>query len=76
MKNNPLFNKNIISIKDLSKEELELILYTAERIKNTKEPLDFLKGKILSSLFFEPSTRTRLSFETAMWVVLKFVQDL
>ena len=51
MKNNPLFNKNIISIKDLSKEELELILYTAERIKNTKEPLDFLKGKILSSLF-------------------------
>jgi len=59
--------RDIISIKDFSREEIDYILKIAE----TMEPLaikgsDMLKGKILATLFFEPSTRTRLSFEAAM----------
>lgn len=57
-----LAGKDIVSIADLSKEEIELILKNAEKMK----PSDLLKGKILASCFFEPSTRTRLSFEAAM----------
>jgi aspartate carbamoyltransferase catalytic subunit len=58
---------DIISIKDFSREEIDYIL----RISKAMEPLaqkgsDMLKGKILATLFFEPSTRTRLSFEAAM----------
>ncbi|MGB9741210.1 MAG: aspartate carbamoyltransferase [Candidatus Bathyarchaeia archaeon] len=59
--------RDIISIKDFSKEEIDYILKIVQAI----EPLaqkgsDMLKGKILATLFFEPSTRTRLSFEAAM----------
>ncbi|MEM3640404.1 MAG: aspartate carbamoyltransferase [Candidatus Bathyarchaeia archaeon] len=59
--------RDIISIKDFSYEEIDYIL----KIAKTMEPLavkgsDILKGKILATLFFEPSTRTRLSFEAAM----------
>ncbi|NWG10575.1 aspartate carbamoyltransferase [Candidatus Bathyarchaeota archaeon] len=59
--------RDIISIKDFSREEIDYIL----RIARTMEPIaakgsDMLKGKILATLFFEPSTRTRLSFEAAM----------
>lgn len=60
-------NRNIISIQDFTKEEINHIL----KISQTMEPIaktgtDILKGKILATLFFEPSTRTRLSFEAAM----------
>jgi aspartate carbamoyltransferase catalytic subunit len=57
--------KDIISINDLTKEEIIHIIETAKKMdKNgTKE---LMKGKILGTLFFEPSTRTRLSFESAM----------
>jgi len=59
--------RDIISIKDFTKEEINYIL----KIAKTMEPLaakgsDMLRGKILATLFFEPSTRTRLSFEAAM----------
>ncbi|MEM3798004.1 MAG: aspartate carbamoyltransferase [Candidatus Bathyarchaeia archaeon] len=59
--------RDIISIRDFSREEIDYILDTAK----TMEPIaqkgsDMLKGKILATLFFEPSTRTRLSFEAAM----------
>jgi aspartate carbamoyltransferase catalytic subunit len=59
--------RDIISIKDFSREEIDYIL----KIAQAMEPLaqkgsDMLKGKILATLFFEPSTRTRLSFEAAM----------
>ncbi|HHT9129500.1 MAG TPA: aspartate carbamoyltransferase [Candidatus Brocadiaceae bacterium] len=57
--------RDIISIRHFNKEELLHILALAkkmEQIDNT----DMLKGKVLGSLFFEPSTRTRLSFESAM----------
>ena len=59
--------RDIISIEDFSHEEINHIL----DISHSMEPLvskgsDMLKGKILATLFFEPSTRTRLSFEAAM----------
>jgi aspartate carbamoyltransferase catalytic subunit len=59
--------RDIISIEDFSREEITYILNNTK----TMEPIatqgsDMLKGKILATLFFEPSTRTRLSFEAAM----------
>lgn len=62
-------NKDIISIKDFSKSEINHILHYAEKMvpyANGDKTTTLLQGKILSSLFFEPSTRTRLSFESAM----------
>ncbi len=58
--------RSIVSIKDLSKEEIMYILKTAKSIEENPQPA-LLKGKILAALFFEPSTRTRLSFESAMY---------
>lgn len=58
-------NKSLISIGDLSREEIEQMLNHAESFKR-KPPKDLLAGYILASCFFEPSTRTRLSFESAM----------
>ncbi|HAT24111.1 MAG: aspartate carbamoyltransferase [Pantoea sp.] len=62
---NPLYRKHIISINDLSRDELELVLHTAARLKANPQP-ELLKHKVIASCFFEASTRTRLSFETAM----------
>jgi aspartate carbamoyltransferase catalytic subunit len=61
--------KDIISIKDFSKKEINQILNQAKKMvpyAKGEKYNDLLKGKVLSSLFFEPSTRTRLSFESAM----------
>ena len=57
--------QDLISIADLSKNQIEEILYSALSIKQKGSPL-LLQGKILGVCFFEPSTRTRLSFEAAM----------
>ena len=59
--------RDIVSIADFTREEINYML----KISHDMEPLavkgsDRLKGKILATLFFEPSTRTRLSFEAAM----------
>lgn len=59
--------RDVISIKDFSLQEINEIFKTAK----TMEPLaqkgsNMLRGKILATLFFEPSTRTRLSFESSM----------
>jgi len=59
--------RDVISIEDFSRQEINYIL----DVSQSMEPLaskgsDMLKGKILATLFFEPSTRTRLSFEAAM----------
>jgi aspartate carbamoyltransferase catalytic subunit len=60
-------NRDIISIRDFSREELLFVLKTASEIeKRSDDYKDRLKGKVLASIFFEPSTRTRLSFESAM----------
>jgi aspartate carbamoyltransferase catalytic subunit len=61
--------KDIISIKDFSRIEINYILdYAKEMLPYAKGERykNILGGKVLSSLFFEPSTRTRLSFESAM----------
>ncbi|TLD41302.1 MAG: Aspartate carbamoyltransferase [Candidatus Jettenia ecosi] len=57
--------RDIISIRHFNKEELLYILDLAKQMERTTYT-DTLKDKILASLFFEPSTRTRLSFESAM----------
>ena len=59
--------RDIVSVKDFSREEIDYIL----KIAKAMEPVavkgsDMLKGKILATLFYEASTRTRLSFESAM----------
>ena len=57
--------KDIISMRDMSKEEILHILKITEEIENDQNKGELLKGKIISTLFFEPSTRTRLSFQSA-----------
>ena len=57
--------KSLISIGDFTKEEILHVLETAKEFEQNKEQT-FLEGKVIASLFFEPSTRTRLSFETAI----------
>ena len=58
-------NRDIISIEDLSKKEIIHILETAKFLEKKPRP-NLLNGKVLSTVFYEPSTRTRLSFESAM----------
>ncbi len=60
--------EHLIDIAQLSTEEMSEIITKAEEIKNHPEKYaDVCRGKILATLFFEPSTRTRLSFESAMY---------
>ena len=60
-------NKNLIDPMDFSKEELEELFNLAHQIiSNPKEYSHVCDGKILATLFYEPSTRTRFSFEAAM----------
>jgi aspartate carbamoyltransferase catalytic subunit len=65
---NPFRNRDVVSIKDFSKDDLLYLFSMADKIENLseKERAHLLEGKILGYLFFEPSTRTRLSFEAAM----------
>ena len=59
--------RHLIDILDLSKEEIdELITVADDIIADPKKYNEACKHKILATLFFEPSTRTRLSFESAM----------
>lgn len=59
--------KHLIDIKDLSVEEIEELIKVAKDIISHKEKYSHkCDGKKMATLFFEPSTRTRLSFETAM----------
>ncbi|HOZ36114.1 MAG TPA: aspartate carbamoyltransferase [archaeon] len=59
--------KHIISIHDLEKEQINYILEKAKDIEDyPNKYIDALKGKVIASLFFEPSTRTKMSFETAV----------
>lgn len=59
--------RNIINILDLTVEEIEeLITLADDMIANPEKYQEVCKHKILATLFFEPSTRTRLSFESAM----------
>jgi aspartate carbamoyltransferase catalytic subunit len=55
--------KSLVSIHDFSKDELLYIVKQAAAFEKDHRPV--LKGKVVATIFFEPSTRTRLSFETA-----------
>ena len=60
--------KNLISIEDLSVQEIDGLLKTADDIMNNPgKYIEKCRNKKLATLFFEPSTRTRLSFEAAMY---------
>ncbi|MGD0550781.1 MAG: aspartate carbamoyltransferase [Candidatus Bathyarchaeia archaeon] len=60
--------KDIVSIRDFTREEIDHILKTTDKVEPlARKGSDMLHGKILATAFFEPSTRTRLSFESAMY---------
>jgi aspartate carbamoyltransferase catalytic subunit len=69
---NSLVNRDIISIGDLSKDEIQAVLDQAARFeqqlaRGERGPVgQLLQNRILATVFYEPSTRTRLSFESAM----------
>ena len=60
---------DLITMDDLSNKEIEYLLENAERLLPVAKGdvhLPLLEGKVLANMFFENSTRTRMSFETAM----------
>ena len=62
-----LANRNLVTIDDLSNEEIEALFSLADEMSDSIAKQSRLcQGKIMASLFLEPSTRTRLSFEAAM----------
>lgn len=64
-----LRSKDVLRADQFTKDEIALIMATASRFETTlraSETSDILKHRVLCTLFYEPSTRTRLSFETAM----------
>lgn len=62
-----LTNRSLVTIDDLSTGEIESLFSIANEMSGSmNEQFGLCRGKIMASLFFEPSTRTRLSFETAM----------
>ncbi len=65
---NEFYQKDIISIKDFSKNQLEEIFASTDNIMklSPSDRREICKGKTLGYLFYEPSTRTRLSFDSAM----------
>ncbi|KYK26094.1 MAG: aspartate carbamoyltransferase [Candidatus Proteinoplasmatales archaeon SG8-5] len=61
--------RHVVSIRDFSRKDIEQILSRANKllpIAKGEKASDILRNKIMATLFFEPSTRTRLSFESAM----------
>lgn len=63
-----LFNRDVVSIKDFSRKDLEFIFSCTDRVASLKphEKAELGKGRTLGYIFYEPSTRTRMSFEAAM----------
>ena len=60
-------NRSLVTIDDLSNGEMEALFSLADEMSDSMgEQFGLCQGKVMASLFFEPSTRTRLSFETAM----------
>ena len=73
------YDKDLVSIRDLTKDQIEYILDLSKKMvpyargEKVKRALD---GKILGNLFFEPSTRTKLSFESAAYRLGRDVIDV
>ncbi|MCF2139697.1 MAG: aspartate carbamoyltransferase [Candidatus Lokiarchaeota archaeon] len=61
------YNMDVISAKQFERSDIETLIDLATTIEqNKKQYSQILQGKVMATLFFEPSTRTRLSFESAM----------
>lgn len=65
---NSFYGKDVITVKDFGRSSLEYLFLTVEKLQqvHAEKRRKLLEGKILALLFFEPSTRTRVSFEAAM----------
>jgi aspartate carbamoyltransferase catalytic subunit len=65
---NPFYHRDIVSIKDFAKDDLEFVFDTTDSISRLKHSQrgELGKGRTLGYIFYEPSTRTRMSFEAAM----------
>src|ERR687886_3054677 len=65
---NAFYDRDIVSIKDFGKDDLDFVFNTTDRISRLKPSQrgELGKGRILGYIFYEPSTRTRMSFEAAM----------
>lgn len=65
---NPFYDRDIVSIKDFSKYDLEFVFDATDNISQLKHNQrgELGKGRTLGYIFYEPSTRTRMSFEAAM----------
>lgn len=69
LKMSPFKGKDIVSVRQFAKDELHLLFTVASEMSlgvGRQGTLDILKGKVLALMFFEPSTRTSASFDTAM----------
>jgi len=68
MPNNHLYDRDIVSIKDFTKQDLEFVFSSTDKIGTLRpnEKSELGKGRTLGYIFYEPSTRTRMSFEAAM----------
>jgi aspartate carbamoyltransferase catalytic subunit len=65
---NPFYDRDIVSIRDFTKGELEFIFEATDKVSQLKpgQRSELGKGRTLGYIFYEPSTRTRMSFEAAM----------
>src|ERR671931_1412848 len=65
---NPFYDRDIVSIKDFAKDDLEFVFDATDSISRLRpnEKSELGKGRTLGYIFYEPSTRTRMSFEAAM----------
>src|ERR687884_509581 len=65
---NPFYDRDIVSIKDFAKDDLEFVFDATDTISQLKHSQrgELGKGRTLGYIFYEPSTRTRMSFEAAM----------
>jgi carbamoyl-phosphate synthase / aspartate carbamoyltransferase len=65
----PFFRKNILTVKDFTRNDLHLLFSVSHEMRTLVErygSINLLQGRVMSTLFYEPSTRTSASFEAAM----------
>ena len=68
---NCFYNRDIVSIKEFNRDNLDFMFKSTEKLQSLhqNEKMELARGRNLGYIFFEPSTRTRLSFEAAMALI-------